>query len=559
MVVPVSPDERHREGLSLLRAGRLQEAVSAFNDVLRQAPLSVPARMGLAEACLRCNDGWTAVAWLSDACRVAPQEVGVWLELIGLLARQDRHSELTSVLESAAALHPGEPRFLEPLAEHHLRCGNHARAVELYRRLAALDAHHSGTQLHLGYALEHVGEIDDAIAHYRQALALSPELVEAHVDLAGVLWRVGDFDGALHHAQRAVALAPDSAYAQRILGTALLHLNRLAPAEAQLRHAIELRPDLFMARFDLALLLLLAGRLEEGWAAYAQRWDEAGASPRPDYYQAGLEWQGPAQQALQGRRILVYAEQGMGDVIQFVRYLGLLQRDGATVYCAVPVPLIPLVESMSGIQCVKPGLEGRIDHHVALLDLPGHYGTTLHTVPARVPYLWADAGRVAHWRERLRPWDGRFKVGIAWAGQPAQVNDRNRSMPLSEFAPLLALDGVQCFSLQRSASERFTDLAVVPEALVDFTAQWQDFADSAAMVCNLDLVISVDSAAAHLAGALGRPVWTVLAPNADWRWLLEREDSPWYPTMRLFRRGFGETRAAQMQRVMQALTRRLGA
>lgn len=550
-------DERHRTGLSLLRAGRLQEAVGAFNDILRLDPLSVAARMGLAEACLRCDDGWTAVAWLSDACRVAPQDAGVWLELIGLLARQERHGEIVPVLESAAARHPGTPQFLQPLAEHHLRAADFARAADLYRRLAVLDAGGSSTQLHLGYALEHLGELDEAIAHYRQALALSPELVEAHVDLAGVLWRVGDFDGALWHGQRAVALAPDSAYAQRILGTALLHLNRLEPSEERLRHAIELRPDLFMARFDLALLLLLDGRLEAGWAAYACRWDEAGTLARPDFYQAVREWQGPALQDPRGKHILVYAEQGMGDVIQFVRYLSLLQRDGATVYCAAAAPLIPLVESMPGVQCVKPGLEGRIDYHVALLDLPGHYGTTLQTVPASVPYLRADAGRVDHWRERLRPWEGRFKIGIAWAGQPSQVNDRNRSMPLSEFAPLLALDGVQCFSLQKSPSERFTDMAVAPEALVDFTADWQDFADSAAMVCNLDLVISVDSAAAHLAGALGRPVWTVLAPNADWRWLLEREDSPWYPTMRLFRRGFGEARAAQMQRVVQALTRQL--
>ncbi|MDO8279929.1 MAG: tetratricopeptide repeat protein, partial [Burkholderiaceae bacterium] len=314
MTFTVSSDDRHGMALSLLRAGRLKESVSAFNEILRQDPLSVPARMGLAEACLRCDDGWTAAAWLSDACRVAPQDVGVWQELIGLLARQERHSEVAPVLESAAALHPFALRFLEPLAEHHLRCANHARAVDLYRRLAALDARSSSTQLHLGFALENVGELDEAIVHYRQAIALNPDLVEAHVDLAGVLWRVCDFEGALQHAQRAVALAPDSAYAQRILGTALLHLNRLAQSEAQLRHAIELRPDLFMARFDLALLLLLAGRLEEGWAAYARRWDEAGALPRPDFYQAEREWQGPVLQALEGRRILVYAEQGMGDV-----------------------------------------------------------------------------------------------------------------------------------------------------------------------------------------------------------------------------------------------------
>jgi hypothetical protein len=179
-------------------------------------------------------------------------------------------------------------------------------------------------------------------------------------------------------------------------------------------------------------------------------------------------------------------------------------------------------------------------------------------VPAQVPPLRAPRDRGQAWREKLAAWRGQFKVGIAWSGFRGQVNNRNRAIALSEWQPLLAQRGVQCFSLQKSDAGPSTDVAVPAEALVDLTAGWHDFADSAAMIEQLDLVITVDTSIAHLAGAVGKPVWVLLPPNPDFRWLLDREDSPWYPTMRLFRRGFGEARAAQMERVVEALRERLG-
>lgn len=200
-----------------------------------------------------------------------------------------------------------------------------------------------------------------------------------------------------------------------------------------------------------------------------------------------------------------------------------------------------------------PSAQISFDCHVALLDLPMHYGTTLETIPAKLPYLRAPQDKMDAWRERLSAWDGKLKVGLAWAGSRQQVNNANRSMCLSQLLPLINMSGVQCFSLQKADAGALTDAAPDAGELVDLTAQWVDFTDSAAMLENLDLVITVDTAIAHLAGALGKPVWVMLAPNADWRWLLEREDSPWYPGMRLFRRGFEEERAAQVARVMAVL------
>jgi len=542
------------QGVALLAAGRFHEALQQFGLAARQRPLAAEPRVGLSQACQGIGDGWAAAAWLSDACRVAPQRAELWLELVKLLTQQQREPEIEPLLRVALALHPQNVALLSAQAELYLRAGLYAQALASYERLHALQPRHGATLLHYGFCLEHTGAVAPAAARYREAVALDPSFLEAHVDLSGVLWRLEDFDGAMAHARRAVELAPDHPYAVRILGTALLNLNRLEEAEAQLRRALQLQPGFALAEMDLAFTLLLAGRLEEGWAMYARRWRDTDRMKRPAFFRAETEWRGPREQPLQGAHIVAYAEQGLGDMIQFVRYALLLQREGATVSAVLHPELAPLVEhSLPGVRCRGGPHDTRADYHVALLDLPMHCGTTLANVPAQVPYLAAPPDKVALWRERLAPWQGRFKVGLAWSGSQQQVNNNNRAQRLSDLAPILGAAGVQCFSLQKGEAGPFTDVAPQPGQLVDLTAEWADFTDSAAMLQNLDLVISVDTAVAHLAGAMGRPVWVMLGPNADWRWLLGREDSPWYPTMRLFRRGHGEARALQVERVRGAL------
>lgn len=512
------------QGVALLRGGRFQEALQVFAHVLRQDAESVQARMGLAQAALGSGEADAAIAWFSDACRVAPLD----------------------------------PAPAHALGEQLLNRGLYRQALAVYARLyGPLQARDRATVLHHAFSLEQTGAIDEAIPLYREALELHPDFMEAHVNLAGVLWRVGDYDGAEAHARSAVALAPDHPYAVRILGTALLHQSRPAEAEAVLRRALLLQPGFALASIDLALAQLLAGNMDEGWASYHQRWADTQRMVRPAFFRPDREWQGPQRQPLRGQRVLVYAEQGLGDVIQFIRYVPLLQADGATVFAVVQPELVPLLESLPGLVCHKAGVDISADVHVALLDLPFHYRTSLgppvHNLPVATPYLRASEPKLVHWRERLKPWDGQLKVGLAWAGHAVQVNHRNRSMPLSALVPLLGMDGVQCFSLQKSDGGMFTDCVTEPDRLVDFTPDWQDFADSAAMVEALDLVITIDSAVTHLAGALGKPVWLMLPPNPDWRWLLARDDSPWYPSMRLFRRGYGEGCGEVVARVQAAL------
>ncbi|MBK8070696.1 MAG: tetratricopeptide repeat protein [Ramlibacter sp.] len=550
---PANAALQHRLGVILLRLNRAHEAFAKFSNAIRLNPLSVDTRVALAQAYLALNDGWSATAWLSDACRVAPQNTHLWLQLAQVLTAQKRDAEVEPTLRSGVAVNPQSKPLLEALAELILNRKRYSDGVKLYADLHAMDDKDSKTLLHYGFCLEHVHRLEESVARYREALAVRPDFLEAHVDLAGVLWRLGDYDGSLAHAQRAVEISPDHPFAVRILGTALLHLNRLDEAEAQLRRALAIKPDFPIAIVDLALLLLLAGRFDEGWQVYERRWTDTDRMNRPAFFRPELEWQGPQKQPVAGKRIVIYAEQGLGDVINFIRYAKVLQADGATVYCVIQPELVPLVESMEGVIGLKPNLNIQADYHVALLELPLHYRTNESNLPNEVPYLHAPVDKVAQWRDKLKKWDGKLKVGITWAGHYVHANHHNRCMPLSEFKPIIEMAGVQCFSLQRSDGERYTDLAFDESDLVDFTADWTDFTDSAAMIANLDLVISIDSAVVHLAGALGKPVWMVLPPNPDWRWLLERDNSPWYPTMRLFRREHKEARSAQMARVVKEL------
>jgi tetratricopeptide (TPR) repeat protein len=550
---PQSPYIQHRFGLVLMRLSRAHEAFAKFSNAIRLNPLAVDTRLALAHAYVAMNDGWSAAAWISDACRVAPNSPALWMQLVQLLASQKRESEIEPALRSALAANPQDKNLMEVLAEFYLNRKRYADGVTIYRELVALDPANAKSFLHYGFCLEHVHRLEEAVQRYRDALALKPDFLEAHVDLAGVLWRLSDFEGALAHARAALEVDPNHPFAVRILGTALLHLNRLDESEEALRRALAVKPDFPIAIVDLALLLLLAGKFEEGWKVYEGRWTDTDRMNRPAFFRPELEWQGPQKQPVNGKRIVIYAEQGLGDVVNFIRYAKVLQADGATVYCVIQPELVPLVESIPGLIGLKPNLNIEADYHVALLELPLHYRTNAKNVPNETPYLRAPQDKAAAWRGKLRPWDGKLKIGIAWAGHHIHANHHNRSMPLSEFRPILEMPGVQCFSLQKSAGDRYTDISPDASQLVDFTGEWGDFTDSAAMIENLDLVISIDSAVVHLAAALGKPVWMVLPPNPDWRWMLERDDSPWYPTMRLYRRTHTEAKTTQMARVVQDL------
>jgi hypothetical protein len=382
-------------------------------------------------------------------------------------------------------------------------------------------------------------------------LALLPDSVDSHHYLIDSLLDDGQADEPAALAQRALARFPDSVALRRQLGVALGRQGKLDASIRELEAAIRAKPDFADARFDLANALLLHADFERGWAEYEWRWQ----SPRfPQRSFSQPRWNG---EPLKGRSLLIHAEQGFGDVIQFARYFPRLSEldghiffvcDGVLTRLLVDQPKISVLNDLNAWPTT--------DLHCPQMSLPLIFKTRLETIPAHSPYLTADPADVQRWADRTRSITG-LKVGLVWAGSPIHSNNRNRSMRLEQLAPLANVTGVSFFSLQIGSAASQTATPPPGLQLVDFTGELSDFAETAALVMNLDLIISVDTAIVHLAGALGKPVWVLLPNVPDWRWMLDREDSPWYPTMRLFRQPATGQWEPVVQRVVEELRKQL--
>ncbi|MFH1028674.1 MAG: tetratricopeptide repeat protein, partial [Pseudomonadota bacterium] len=384
----------------------------------------------------------------------------------------------------------------------------------------------------LGGTLKEAGDLVGAESCFRQIVEQHPDLPDPQYSLGVVLQLQGRLPEAISHYRAATALDPGFVKAHYNLANALLHSALYRDAIESAKTTIKYDPMHADAHWLLGMLLLQCGDFANGWREYEWRWKASGFTSRtPDL--GCRQWDGSP---LVGRTLLIHMEQGRGDMIQFIRYASLAAgMGGQVVVCALP-ELVSLLATVDGISLVvdRNGTLPVFDVHIPVQSLPYVFGTILETVPANVPYLRPDPVKVAEW-QRLFPDGRRFRIGLVWQGTPTHRNDHNRSCPLSEFVPLSGLAGVDFYSLQiGTGSEQIHGM---PECMtvVDLTGRIQDFSDTAAMIANLDLVISVDTAVAHLAGALGKPVWTMLPYVPEWRWLLGRDDSPWYPGMRLFR------------------------
>ncbi|WP_188263197.1 tetratricopeptide repeat protein [Azospirillum tabaci] len=417
----------------------------------------------------------------------------------------------------------------------------HGEAESVLRDLIRLAPDDHRAWANLGIALKNLGRHDEAVCAGRLALALAPAEpgVLSNLGLALSLRTGGDAEAA-RILRRAVATDPDFTSARLNLGLVLRKLRRIGEAEAQCRHVIDRDPRHAEAHTLLGTCLLLRGELDAGFREYEWRTRLADRQVTPRGLPTPL-WEGGNPE---GQTILLHDEQGLGDGIQFVRYAPFLRHRGSRVIVECNDLLVRLFATLPGVDQVIGRSDSPPPHdaHAALLSLPHRFGTTLATVPAEVPYLHAEPERVEFWRRRLGPHPSagggaaRLRVGLVWAGNPEFKDDRRRSPGLDALRPLLDVPGVVVFGLQKGAGRRDLErCAPLPPSFTDLGAEIADFADTAAIMANLDLVISSCTAPAHLAGALGRPVWTLLPDIADWRWLERGDTTPWYPTMRLFR------------------------
>jgi Flp pilus assembly protein TadD len=449
----------------------------------------------------------------------------------------------------ALELNPGYVEAAFNLGVLFQEMGQNAEAVGCYRRALQYKPDFAPAWGNLGVALRNTNQGEEAVASFQQALRLQPGEPGVLNNLGNALLAQQQYAEATACFRDGLRRAPANSGIHLNLGNALRVSGRVGEAVQSLRQAIELRPDYAEAHWDLAFALLLQGDFSQGFQEYEWRWR------RPDFPRRSFAsplWLG---EDLAGRTLLVHAEQGAGDAIQFVRFVGDLAERGARVLLECPPSLAALFESVSGAHRVIPKGDAlpEVDYHVPLLSLPQRLGITIGTIPARTPYLRPPVNHCVVLPSPRDRRDVRLKVGLAWRGNPQHSNDRQRSIPLELLDPLFSLPGVAFYNLQVASGPQFAGEGTSQPSLTPLKGLLHDFADTASVIAQLDLVISADTSVAHLAGALGRPAWVLLPFAPDWRWLLEREDTPWYPTLRLFRQSAPGDWSAVIQRVHDAL------
>ncbi|MCS7033300.1 MAG: tetratricopeptide repeat protein [Phycisphaerae bacterium] len=518
---PNHPDALWNLGTLLAARGQHEPAVRAFTRLLQLQPRHPKAHFLLGSSLAELSYLERSVHAFRAHLQLQPDHVEAWGRLSAALSRLERHEEAIAAARKAAELCPDLP-----------------------------EAHN-----HLGWVLDRAGRLTEAEAAYRRAIQLNPRFVMALGNLAAHLEKTDRLDESCAMFERAVAADPTHLEALCSLAGSYSRCGRYAEALEVAEKALAINPHSASARGHRALALLSFGRYEEGFAEYEWRWKcKDFTTPERDFEQP--RWRGSDPS---GRTILIHCEQGYGDNIQFARYLPMLAERGATVILECPVALRRLLSHVRGVsKVIAAGLRPPpFDLQAPLLSLPHVFGTTLATVPAEVPYLHVPQEVTEAWRGRLAARLGRFNVGLIWRGN-AKPNPK-RSIPLRELAPLASVSNVTFVSLQVGQQGEEASCPPPGMTLIDLRNELTDFLDTAAVMQLLDLIITIDSGGAHLAGALGRPTWTMLIKVADWRWLHDREDSPWYPTMRLFRQTHADDWHDVVARVACELAARVNA
>ncbi len=535
-------------GLALKEQGLHEEAVTALASALQLDPDNADAHYNVGNLYKELGRHFDAVAAYLSALRIRREFAEACANLGIALKEMGRLQDAAAVYCAALCIKPD-------LAECHSNLGNALgelgqpdAAIKAYSAALRLRPDFAEAHFNLGNALQELGRREAAIGAYHEAIRLKPDMVEAHSNLGTALQDSRRLDDAVEAFGIALDIRrsqadrtqgqpgrQDLADAYCNLGKALKSLGRLDDAIAAYGDAIRQKPDHVDAHYNLSIAHLLRGDLEAGWQKYDLRWraEVKRLAPR-DFIEP--QWRG---EDLAGRTILLHAEQGYGDTLQFCRFAPMVAERGGRVLLEVPRPLHRLLSTLPGVDHLIVAGSPLPDFavHCPLMSLPGAFSTSIETIPRRVPYLQADNDAVRKWRERI----GRtgFRIGIAWQGNPSHPDDRGRSAPLACFAPLADLPGVRLISLQKHFG--LEDLDRLPPGMQvetlgeEFECGSDAFIDCAAVMQQLDLIISVDTAIGHLAGALGLPVWLALKAVPHWVWMLDRDDTPWYPTMRLFR------------------------
>jgi hypothetical protein len=513
--------DKIQKAMALHQQGRLADAARIYRQVLRSHPSNVDC-----------------------------------LHLLGIIeTQQGRHAESVELLDRAIRLSPRQPLFYSNRGIALKQLKRFDAALASLDQAIALQPDFAEAHCNRGNVLQELGQFDAALASYDKAITLKPNYVKAYANRGNVLQELEQFEAALASYDRALALEPGSAEAYCNRASAFQELKQFDAALADFEKAIALNPAYADAHWNSALCHLRLGNFQSGWERYEWRLRKHDFLEVHRLQFNGERWRG--HEPLDRKTMLLHGEQGLGDAIQFARYAPLVASLGAHVILSAPRPLVRLFQRLENVdRIVSDATEaGPYDFHCSLLSLPLAFKTTLATIPsATEPYLSADATLVAKWRNRLGA-PGRPQVGVMWNGGTAS-KIRHRSIPLSEFTALLD-DPFRFVSLQKDVRESDREALDASPGIAHFGDEQEDFADAAAMIELMDVVISVDTSIAHLAGALGKEAWILLPYSADWRWMEGRSDSPWYPSVRLYRQATRGDWSDVLARVKRDLQRRL--
>ena len=533
---------------------RFAEAQALYRQALIEAPNNADALNMLGLVFAETGNPLQALKHIDQALRLEPQRAAFHTNRGEVLRRWGLLEEGLEACRRAAELDPNAPEVRNNMGLALLGKGAFAEALPHIRAALALRADMPQAYFNLGRALKGLGEWHEALGALQKAVSCAPSYAEAWYELAIVQERMDDLDASLASSTRALQLRSDLPELWVARGDALTTLGNIGEAIDAYRAALKVDAGFAVARYQLALGLLGRGEYAEGWQQYESRSDPmipggvtAPMLPMP-------QWQG---EAMAGERLLVLTEQGYGDHIQFCRFVPQLADRGIEVVMGASPELGALTATLRGVSRVVTQVEeawaSGAHRWTFVGSLPHRLGVDARNLGMTQPYLQADAGRVAAWRHRLSALGGALKVGLVWAGRPSHGNDWRRSIPPEQFAPLAAIRGIAFVAMQvgEAADQRRGRAGAL--SMLDVGSELGDFANTAALVCATDLLITVDSASAHLAGALGRPVWNLLPLMPDWRWRGDEERSRWYPTMRLFRQRHRDDWAEVIGRVADAL------
>jgi tetratricopeptide (TPR) repeat protein len=540
------------------QGGELRRAAAGYEQVLKLDPRHVGALHLLGVVCAQQKNPARAAELIGKALSLDPRNAALHFHLASALKELGRLQAALARYDSAVALRPdhAEAHCYRGMVLRDL--GQWDEAVASCERALALRPQYAEAAVALGKVYRQQRRWEEALAGYERALAINPALAEAHCERGIALRELDRRDEALESYERALALDANYVNAHVNRGNVQKDLGRFDAALASFDAALRLQPEFATAHCNRSTILLLRGAFADGWRDYEWRWQDHNSTViRQARNFSQPRWRG---EPLPGKTLLLHAEQGLGDTLQFSRYATLAAELGATVILQIQKPLVGLLSSVAGVSAVyaEPETPEAFDYYCPLMSLPLAFGTSLETIPAKVPYLEPPAATRAAWAlrlgERRRP-----RVGLVWSGgfRPTQPEvwaaHARRNVPLAQFAAL-ANPNIEFYSLQKGQPAEAELAALEAQGwggpkLIDLTGLLEDFSDTAALIEQLDLVISVDTSTAHLAGALGKPVWILNRFDTCWRWLEERRDSPWYPSARLYRQAVAGDWTGVLERV----------